>query len=204
MEKIIKKKKDIEYYLNLPYQYVVIPEESGGFSIKVKELPGCNAFGENIDEAYKNIKESMKIWLSEVIKQKLEIPLPESLKDYSGKFIIRISKSLHKKLVESAEKENISLNQYIQTLLIQGEQILNIKKELENIKEQLKIFEKKFNNSIFNKEYQVSENNLEKTSKYNYVSPKNHIVSKTTKSLIVKASKKQLKKQKGGNFGRYY
>ena len=157
MEKTIKEKKDIEYYLNLPYQYVVIPEESGGFSIKVKELPGCNAFGENIDEAYKNIKESMKIWLSEVIKQKLEIPLPESLKDYSGKFIIRISKSLHKKLVESAEKENISLNQYIQTLLIQGEQILNIKKELENIKEQLKIFEKKINNLIFNKEYQVSE-----------------------------------------------
>jgi len=73
--------KDIEYYLNLPYEYIFIPEESGGHSVKVKEFPGCTAFGETAEEAFKNIKGSMKIWLSEVIKQNLETPYPKIKKE---------------------------------------------------------------------------------------------------------------------------
>ena len=81
MKKKMNESKDIEYYLNLPYEYIFIPEESGGHSVKVKEFPGCTAFGETVEEAFKNIKESMKIWLSEVIKQKLEIPYPKIKKE---------------------------------------------------------------------------------------------------------------------------
>ncbi len=117
MKKKMDESKDIEFYLNLPYEYIFIPEESGGYSVRVKEFPGCTAFGGTAEEAFKNIKESMKIWLSEVIKQKLEIPLPESKKEYSGKFLIRVPKSIHKKLVEDAEKEGISMNQYVISLL---------------------------------------------------------------------------------------
>ncbi len=81
MKKKMNELKDIEFYLNLPYEYIFIPEESGGYSVKVKEFPGCTAFGETVEEAFKNIKESMKIWLSEVIKQKLEIPYPKIKKE---------------------------------------------------------------------------------------------------------------------------
>jgi len=117
MKKKMNESKDIEFYLNLPYKYIFIPEESGGYSVRVKEFSGCTAFGETVEEAFKNIKESMKIWLSEVIKQNLEIPFPESKKEYSGKFLIRVPKSIHKKLVEDAEKEGISMNQYVLSLL---------------------------------------------------------------------------------------
>jgi hypothetical protein len=35
------------------------------------------------------------------------------IEDYSGKFLLRIPKSLHLELVEAAKHENISLNQYV-------------------------------------------------------------------------------------------
>ncbi|MGB9749846.1 MAG: toxin-antitoxin system HicB family antitoxin [Caldisericia bacterium] len=117
MKRIKNEEEFINYYLKLPYEYIVIPEENGGYSIRIKEFPGCNAFGETIEEAFKNIKETMKIWLSEVMKQNLEIPIPESKKEYSGRFVTRIPKSLHKKLVEKAESEGVSLNQYVLSCL---------------------------------------------------------------------------------------
>ncbi|MGA9174906.1 MAG: toxin-antitoxin system HicB family antitoxin [Thermoactinomyces sp.] len=43
-------------------------------------------------------------------------PIPDSVpydKEYSWKFSLRLPKSLHKYLVEQAEAENVSLNQYI-------------------------------------------------------------------------------------------
>jgi hypothetical protein len=38
---------------------------------------------------------------------------PRSEETYSGKFFIRAPKSLHRKLAKMAEKEGVSLNQYL-------------------------------------------------------------------------------------------
>ncbi|MBF0537338.1 MAG: toxin-antitoxin system HicB family antitoxin [Nitrospirae bacterium] len=38
-------------------------------------------------------------------------PPPLSLKEYSGKFVLKIPKSLHKRLEEKTKEENVSLNQ---------------------------------------------------------------------------------------------
>lgn len=40
-------------------------------------------------------------------------PSLNAIEKYSGKFLLRIPKSLHKRLVEEAKREGISLNQYI-------------------------------------------------------------------------------------------
>ena len=45
-----------------------------------------------------------------MIEDKEKIPEPVD-KTYSGKFNLRLPKSLHKKLAEEAEEEGISLNQ---------------------------------------------------------------------------------------------
>lgn len=37
----------------------------------------------------------------------------KSMKGYSGKLVLRIPRSLHKKLKEAAEAEGVSLNQYM-------------------------------------------------------------------------------------------
>ena len=48
-----------------------------------------------------------------------EIPLPgnENKKQYSGKFNVRIPKSLHQKLDKMAEQEGVSLNHYLVSTL---------------------------------------------------------------------------------------
>jgi len=53
------------------------------------------------------------MFISEIaLEQGIEIPEPVK-EDYSGKFNVRVPKSLHKYLSELAKKENISLNQLI-------------------------------------------------------------------------------------------
>jgi predicted HicB family RNase H-like nuclease len=43
----------------------------------------------------------------------MDIPVPlNDDEKYSGKFVLRVPKTLHKILVENARKEGISLNQY--------------------------------------------------------------------------------------------
>lgn len=46
-----------------------------------------------------------------------DIPLPSSDNSYSGKLLVRMPKSLHRRLAETAEREGVSLNQYIVSLL---------------------------------------------------------------------------------------
>ncbi len=41
-------------------------------------------------------------------------------KTFSGKFVVRVPKSLHRKLSELAEQEGVSLNQWINTVLAEA------------------------------------------------------------------------------------
>ncbi|HXK44131.1 MAG TPA: toxin-antitoxin system HicB family antitoxin [Anaerolineae bacterium] len=45
------------------------------------------------------------------------IPEPCSLDAYSGRFVLRMPRSLHRDLVEVAEREGTSLNQFINVVL---------------------------------------------------------------------------------------
>lgn len=108
-------KKDIKYYMSLPYNYLIQPisDESGNYYYgRVLELDGCQSTGETFEEAYNNLLEAMEGWIE--VKIEYNDPIPEPLLDenYSGKFVVRIPKSLHRKLAIEAEQEGISLNQY--------------------------------------------------------------------------------------------
>lgn len=109
--------KDVEYYMNLPYRIVIQKDPYGGFFAEVEELQGCMTQGETYEEAYYNIIEAMEGWLEVAIEKGIKIPVPVSESQYSGKFTLRIPKSLHKKLAQHAKKENVSLNQYTIHLL---------------------------------------------------------------------------------------
>ncbi|MCI8833408.1 MAG: toxin-antitoxin system HicB family antitoxin [Clostridia bacterium] len=107
--------KDIQEYLNLPYNYIIKPinDESGEyFYARVLELDGCQSTGETFEEAYENLKDAMKSWIETKIESGFEVPLPIGYDDFSGKFVVRIPKSLHYKLSLEAKQEGVSLNQY--------------------------------------------------------------------------------------------
>lgn len=66
--------------------------------ISVKELPGCMSVGNDIPDAYAMIRDAMETWIGYCLDERIPIPEPEeeSLDDYSGKFVVRITPTLHK------------------------------------------------------------------------------------------------------------
>ncbi len=108
------KREPLEYYLKLKYPVSIEESPEGGYFIEIKDLPGCYSQGETVDEALRNIEEARALWLESMYEDGNEIPLPgSSEKHYSGKFNVRIPKSLHRKLDEMAEREGVSLNHYL-------------------------------------------------------------------------------------------
>jgi predicted RNase H-like HicB family nuclease len=107
-------RKPLEYYLSLKYPVGIEEAPEGGFFIQIKDLPGCYSQGDTIEEALENIEEARTLWMESMYEDGNEIPLPGSAeKQYSGKFNVRLPKSLHRKLSEMAEKEGVSLNHYL-------------------------------------------------------------------------------------------
>lgn len=107
--------KEVKDYMELPYNYIVQPikDESGEyFYAKVLELDGCQSTGDTFEEAYENLKEAMRGWIEAKLEGGFKVPLPVGYDDFSGKFIVRIPKSLHYRLSVEAEQEGVSLNQY--------------------------------------------------------------------------------------------
>ena len=107
--------KDLNYYMTLPYSKIVTlcDDESGKYYIsKVMELDGCTSTGDTEEEALDGLREAMECYLEAKLKYGDSIPEPVHEDDFSGKFLVRIPKSLHRKLSLESQKEGISLNQY--------------------------------------------------------------------------------------------
>jgi predicted RNase H-like HicB family nuclease len=118
-------KKDIEYYMGLPYKvelHHVKPSEGGGFILEIPELGrlSTNAWGATLDEAYTMLEEVKRANIEDMLAQRLEIPEPQVEKIYSGRVNLRMSPSLHRALADLAGQEGISLNATINNLLHQG------------------------------------------------------------------------------------
>lgn len=107
--------KSVKEYMKLPYNYIIQPvnDESGSyFYSRVLEFDGCQSTGETFEEAYENLKDAMKGWIETKLEGGFDVPLPIGYDNFSGKFLVRIPKSLHYKLSLEAEQEGVSLNQY--------------------------------------------------------------------------------------------
>ncbi len=83
------------------------------------DLPGCVGAGDTIEEAVSMAVDAKKAWLNAAIEQGKSIPEPINLYEsrYSGKFTLRLPKTLHRELALKAEDEGVSLNQYILYLI---------------------------------------------------------------------------------------
>ena len=100
-------------YLGLPYSRVVIPEEDGTFRGEIFEFPGCIATGETEAEALASLKDVALSWLEASLAKGQVIPEPIENVEFSGKLVLRLPKSLHKKSARAAERDGVSLNHFI-------------------------------------------------------------------------------------------
>jgi predicted RNase H-like HicB family nuclease len=109
--------KDVEHYLSLPYKLEVVPlgeEDGGGFYARYFDF-GTSAHGDGATpgEAAENARVGLRAVLEVMIEHGDPIPEPLAGREYSGKFNVRVPKSLHRALIEEAENEGVSLNMLI-------------------------------------------------------------------------------------------
>ena len=110
---------------SLAYPFTVRPlseEDGGGWLVEFPDLPGCMADGKTPEEAVHEAEDALQSWLETARKHGDAIPTPtrdDSLA-YSGKWVLRTPKSLHKKLTERARTEGVSLNTLAVHLLSEG------------------------------------------------------------------------------------
>ena len=109
--------------IRLDYPFQVRPlteEEGGGYLIEFPDLPGCMADGETIDEAIANGADALRSWIATAEEFGDPVPPPSRRSDeaYSGRWNMRVPRSLHRRLAERAE--GVSLNTLALTLLAEG------------------------------------------------------------------------------------
>ena len=112
--------KNINHFMSLPYKISVYQDDSdeGSYWVAhIDELKGCTAHGETIEQAYECVKESMRYWLETALENGITIPEPIQESTYSGRLSLRLPKALHRDLVHRAQREGISLNTWLLSVL---------------------------------------------------------------------------------------
>jgi len=100
-------------YLKKPYGRVVVPESDGSFRAEIIEFPGCLSVGDTAAEALSNLERVAESWLEAVISKGQRVPEPVETSGFSGKLMVRLPKSLHKRAAHMGAHEGVSLNQFI-------------------------------------------------------------------------------------------
>lgn len=106
------KSKGIEYYEGLSYTVEIKHDEDGWFA-KVVELPGCMTWADSFEELGPMIEDVKLGWIEDALEHGDPVPEPKNTEGYSGKVNLRMPKSLHRDLARTAQKEGVSLNQFM-------------------------------------------------------------------------------------------
>ena len=106
-------RRPLKYYLSLQYPITLNPSVDGGYVVEIEDLPGCMSQGETVKEAVEMINEARQLWLESAYEDGQDIPLPRGVDEYSGKFIVRFPRTLPRKLDQMADREGVSLNQFL-------------------------------------------------------------------------------------------
>src|SRR6266542_5518936 len=93
----------VQAMLARPYRMVVQGDPEEGYLAEAPELSGCFTAGDTPEEAMEMLRDAMYGWFLVRVEEGLPIPDPEPVRAHSGKFIVRLPKSLHAELVRRAE-----------------------------------------------------------------------------------------------------
>lgn len=111
--------KNLEYYINLPYNIVVKKDRDNEGNVcyiaRVLELPHCLGDGKTAQEAIECLNIHMRMAIEAYLKDGLPVPEPQS--EYSGNINIRVDPELHARLAQEAAVYDMSLNKYTSLIL---------------------------------------------------------------------------------------
>lgn len=107
-----------EDYLSLRYNIVISLDEDGDYVARICELEGCSSHGNTAEFALLHLREVQRLWIQDAIESGDSVPLPRKQECLpSGKWVQRVSRSLHRDLIQMAQKEEVSLNQLVTSIL---------------------------------------------------------------------------------------
>lgn len=136
-------KNTVEYYMTLPYVTEVEPIPAnlgGGYAVSIPLL-GKYAFcadGDSIQEAFQNLEEVKRERFSYYLEKGILILEPQEEERYSGQFVLRLPKYLHKDLAIAAKSNGSSLNQYVLSLVSSRNAVYNLEQSVDIIRQECK------------------------------------------------------------------
>jgi antitoxin HicB len=102
---------------DLPHRISIVRDHESDqgheWTAHAEELPGCEAHGDSLEEAVRRIDDAVEEWIEDALAKGREVPDPRTAASYSGRLMLRMPRSLHAELSEAAEREGVSLNQFI-------------------------------------------------------------------------------------------
>jgi antitoxin HicB len=102
------------------YAIELYEEDDGTWTALVPDLPGCVAAGDSAPEALDEVGDAIDAWIESARADGAPVPSPSRGDDeYSGRFVARVPKSLHRALASRASREGVSLNTLCVTALTQ-------------------------------------------------------------------------------------
>jgi antitoxin HicB len=97
-------------------KHVFWSDEDEGFIALAPDLPGASAFGETEAEAVAELDQAIDAWVEAARAAGNAVPSPShpaAASLPSGKVLVRMPKGLHQRAALCAEREDVSLNQFI-------------------------------------------------------------------------------------------
>ena len=114
----------LEQTLNYRFKAFQIETTEGWeWGVKFIDVPNVVGGGDTVEEAYYEALENLHVYFDYLKEEGKPIPQPTKEpenENYSGKFVLRLSKSNHKKLAELAEEENVSINAIVNEIVTEG------------------------------------------------------------------------------------
>ena len=107
-------KKNLKYYLKLPYTFIIDWSDADGcFLGSIVELERNMTCGQTREEVLSNLKEALVSYVTTSLANNMEIPEPLKMNDFKGNITYRTSKERHYRLAKQAKLYGKSINAFI-------------------------------------------------------------------------------------------
>lgn len=123
MSKTKKVKKDIQYYLGLPWTFTIetaVHKGSPYYIIRVNELPGVCTDSESLDGGMEEIKELIACAVEIYWEKGEAIPEPVNKENFKGKIAYRTDSQRHYVIARTAKLMKKSVSKTLDVLVDKG------------------------------------------------------------------------------------
>ncbi len=105
--------RGVEEYMRLPYR-MEIYDDGGYWAVEFPELPGLVAGHETWEGLENAVQDAKRAYFSAAIESGGPIPEPAARQEeFSGRFVVRVPRSIHRQAAGTAERDGMSLNTWV-------------------------------------------------------------------------------------------